>query len=443
MFSPVPIKQEYSGLEDANQNDTNVLQNHPEYPLFTNQDVEYMYRQLPQFWTQTQLQTSHLTNALSKNDLLHQQPAQTTPNDRSLLTGAANYLQQPGIFQLNHQDQSQQQQHHIDNPMRSHAQTSLSQQNQVNDQQQSQTSLPTMIQQHQHQQNDLNTSMIIRGQSTLTKHNGPGRPPKSTTNNQTNAQSASSSSSSPASISTSVTTSSTSTKKLKCQCEICFKEFGHKSNLFIHMRTHNGERPYKCTECDKCFTHSGNLAIHMRTHSGERPYACQICGKMFSHSGNLSTHLRTHSGVKPYKCSVCGKEFRHSGNLSIHERIHSGIKPFQCKICGKEFYHSGNLTTHMKKHPIGSKELDKCGGDNDDVDRQQLRNNIVSNNNPMRLAINVASTSTNNSNRTVIPMRNPSTSSNAITLSSSSSSSLSVKSEHEDDRTQTFVPPTS
>lgn len=143
-------------------------------------------------------------------------------------------------------------------------------------------------------------------------------------------------------------------KKLKCQCEICFKEFGHKSNLFIHMRTHNGERPYKCSQCEKCFTHSGNLAIHMRTHSGERPYGCQICGKMFSHSGNLSTHLRTHSGVKPYKCNVCGKEFRHSGNLSIHERIHSGIKPFQCKICGKEFYHSGNLTTHMKKHPVNT-----------------------------------------------------------------------------------------
>lgn len=141
-------------------------------------------------------------------------------------------------------------------------------------------------------------------------------------------------------------------KKVKCQCEICFKEFGHKSNLFIHMRTHNGERPYKCKECNKCFTHSGNLAIHMRTHSGERPYACQVCGKMFSHSGNLSTHLRTHSGVKPYKCSICHKEFRHSGNLSIHERIHSGIKPFQCSVCGKEFYHSGNLTTHMKKHPV-------------------------------------------------------------------------------------------
>lgn len=154
-------------------------------------------------------------------------------------------------------------------------------------------------------------------------------------------------------------------KKLKYKCEICLKEFGHKSNLFIHMRTHNGERPYKCSQCDKCFTHSGNLAIHMRTHSGERPYACQICGKMFSHSGNLSTHLRTHSGVKPYKCSVCGKEFRHSGNLSIHERIHSGVKPFQCKVCGKEFYHSGNLTTHMKKHPVNM--TDSCKSEQRDT----------------------------------------------------------------------------
>ena len=138
----------------------------------------------------------------------------------------------------------------------------------------------------------------------------------------------------------------------KCQCEICFKEFGHKSNLFIHMRTHNGERPHKCKECGKSFTHSGNLAIHMRTHSGERPYTCLICGKTFSHSGNLSTHQRTHSGVKPFKCKICSKEFRHSGNLSIHERIHSGVKPFQCRICLKEFYHSGNLSTHVKKHPV-------------------------------------------------------------------------------------------
>lgn len=199
----------------------------------------------------------------------------------------------------------------------------------------------------------VDRALLTAMQTTLPKsQNGPGRPPKS--------------------VQTAVA------KKTKCQCEICFKEFGHKSNLFIHMRTHNGERPYKCNQCNKCFTHSGNLAIHMRTHSGERPYACQICGKMFSHSGNLSTHLRTHSGVKPYKCGVCSKEFRHSGNLSIHERIHSGVKPFQCKVCGKEFYHSGNLTTHMKKHPTGVSPPEHC--ENNDmrvVQNAQIAEQII------------------------------------------------------------------
>jgi len=198
-------------------------------------------------------------------------------------------------------------------------------------------------------------------------------------------------------------------KKMKCQCEICFKEFGHKSNLFIHMRTHNGERPYKCNQCEKCFTHSGNLAIHMRTHSGERPYGCQICGKMFSHSGNLSTHLRTHSGVKPYKCNVCGKEFRHSGNLSIHERIHSGVKPFQCKICGKEFYHSGNLTTHMKKHPLNTNaNVTDCENDQKHIlhtgtDINDTSSNYL-NDVPLSLSDNIKPTHNN-----VVPIKNEST----------------------------------
>jgi len=105
--------------------------------------------------------------------------------------------------------------------------------------------------------NEENIDQTLTAQSsTSVKNNRLGRPSKNSTESSTG-------------------------KKLKCQCEICFKEFGHKSNLFIHMRTHNGERPYKCNQCEKCFTHSGNLAIHMRTHSGERPYGCQICGKMF------------------------------------------------------------------------------------------------------------------------------------------------------------------
>ncbi|XP_057336067.1 zinc finger and SCAN domain-containing protein 5B-like isoform X1 [Microplitis mediator] len=413
MFSIVPIKQEYSSVEEENQTASNGLQNnhhhhhhhhhHQEYPLFTHQDVEYMYRQLPQFWSQSQMQSAaaaagHIDASLNKSTGQHNllQHSERLPGP--------SYIHQETVYS---QDPKPPREHPSCLPSSESSQILLS---------------PPPIPAHSMANH---TIAFMRTQTFPVRHNGPGRPPKNslTIPNLTSLGSTFArpghlgNTSAPGTISSPSTTTGTSTIdttttleasssrnsdtstpglpgtpgpglpgtpgptgpngpgpgngsggpgtsnnsstsnspakiKPKCQCEICHKEFGHKSNLFIHMRTHNGERPYKCNQCDKCFTHSGNLAIHMRTHSGERPYACQICGKMFSHSGNLSTHLRTHSGVKPYKCTVCSKEFRHSGNLSIHERIHSGIKPFQCKICGKEFYHSGNLTTHMKKHPM-------------------------------------------------------------------------------------------
>ncbi|XP_046423439.1 zinc finger protein 572-like isoform X1 [Neodiprion fabricii] len=327
MFSPVQIKQEYTGVEDANQSGNNGIPSNSDYPVFTNQDVDYMCRQQLQFWGQAQLHQNPIPidlpakgDSLARQDL--SQMGQTMPQ-----LAVSSYLQQHSMpFQVSA------------HPQEASNETQTTQQNQSNITQQAQQSQLSQISQ---QQPSINQSLLGIPSTSPVKHNGPGRPPKASGGTG-------------------------SLKKLKCQCEVCFKEFGHKSNLFIHMRTHNGERPYKCSQCEKCFTHSGNLAIHMRTHSGERPYACQICGKMFSHSGNLSTHLRTHSGVKPYKCSYCAKEFRHSGNLSIHERIHSGIKPFQCKVCGKQFYHSGNLTTHMKKHPgILNANSEQCENSSD------------------------------------------------------------------------------
>ncbi|XP_014481446.1 PREDICTED: zinc finger protein 32 isoform X1 [Dinoponera quadriceps] len=304
MFSPIQIKHESTGVEDINASNRVNTSDNSAYPIFINQDAEYKHRQLSQFWEQTQLPNE----MPAKNEVHDQQAMFQVEESGNLHTYAKDYVQNGIFFQENGNNQMQ-----------------------MNNQCQQSANSVIMVQENRQPQlqQDLqdvrSINQISTAQSTAVKSNRLGRPSKSSMESGPG-------------------------KKLKCQCEICFKEFGHKSNLFIHMRTHNGERPYKCSQCDKCFTHSGNLAIHMRTHSGERPYGCQICGKMFSHSGNLSTHLRTHSGVKPYKCSVCGKEFRHSGNLSIHERIHSGIKPFQCKVCGKEFYHSGNLTTHMKKH---------------------------------------------------------------------------------------------
>lgn len=302
MFHPLQIKHECMRIEDVNSDDKVNVPNNSKYSFI---EEDYKYNELSQFWNHTQL-----SNEIHSKNQIHGQCSLFQTEENNSLAYMKNYVQNNTIFQVNQEESLNQmnQRHHIDMTQKA---------------EQSQFSQINNIQSTKF----VNQIVTISEPISPTKSNRPGRPSKNSSELNIG-------------------------KKLKCQCEICFKEFGHKSNLFIHMRTHNGERPYKCNQCGKCFTHSGNLAIHMRTHSGERPYGCQICGKMFSHSGNLSTHLRTHSGIKPYKCAVCGKEFRHSGNLSIHERIHSGIKPFQCKVCGKDFYHSGNLTTHMKKHII-------------------------------------------------------------------------------------------
>ena len=71
MFSPVQIKQEYPGVDDGNQNITNGIQAASDYPIFTNQDVEYMYRQLPQFWGQAHLQTNQIAEDLAAKTDVH------------------------------------------------------------------------------------------------------------------------------------------------------------------------------------------------------------------------------------------------------------------------------------------------------------------------------------------------------------------------------------
>lgn len=84
MFGQVQIKQEYSGSEDNSQNGTNGVQTAPDYSGFTNQDVEYMYRQLPQFWGQNQIPTLHIPDDIpSKSD---HQPRSSMSHQTSVRT---------------------------------------------------------------------------------------------------------------------------------------------------------------------------------------------------------------------------------------------------------------------------------------------------------------------------------------------------------------------
>ncbi|XP_010775935.1 zinc finger protein 239-like [Notothenia coriiceps] len=105
-------------------------------------------------------------------------------------------------------------------------------------------------------------------------------------------------------------------------CSVCNRGFPRKSQLEVHMASHQTFKPYRCLECGKSFTQKTRLKTHQSVHTGERPFSCKICGKMFSRQDNCMRHERFHSGLRPYSCGQCGKSFTVLGNLKIHQEIH-------------------------------------------------------------------------------------------------------------------------
>ncbi len=81
----------------------------------------------------------------------------------------------------------------------------------------------------------------------------------------------------------------------------------------------------QCPHCNKIYTKPAQFKVHIRRHNGSKPFVCDWpgCDWRFSRSDELARHNRSHTGVKPFGCSVCGKAFTRSDHLQKHIKIHA------------------------------------------------------------------------------------------------------------------------
>lgn len=137
-------------------------------------------------------------------------------------------------------------------------------------------------------------------------------------------------------------------------CHKCSHDFASKMGTIIHLRLHEGSRPYVCDQCGASFTRKYFLERHMVSHSAERPFKCDICSsnRRFACMEALKLHIRAqHTKRNQYPCNKCDRVFSYYTDRKRHIRSHGGIeKKIVCLMCGKRFYEPKELRLHNKKH---------------------------------------------------------------------------------------------
>ncbi|TDG43699.1 hypothetical protein AWZ03_009863 [Drosophila navojoa] len=135
------------------------------------------------------------------------------------------------------------------------------------------------------------------------------------------------------------------------RCTHCGKCMQSASSLIIHLRLHNGERPFACDVCPKTFKTNGGLVTHQKRHLKLLEYECDYCGKGFVESSNLRRHIASmHTQERPHTCTVCQRTFSRVYLLELHKRTHTGERPYACSQCDRCFAQLSVLRTHERIH---------------------------------------------------------------------------------------------
>lgn len=104
-------------------------------------------------------------------------------------------------------------------------------------------------------------------------------------------------------------------------CGMCKKTFTRSADLQSHVnKQHIGQKPFDCSKCHKKCACKRNANPNRHTCVQITKYACDVCGKEYKHKSTLKAHTNTHTHTLAHSCPRCFYPFMYRTQLLRHSK---------------------------------------------------------------------------------------------------------------------------